>query len=222
MGAFNQKHCTKLFNGKVLYTRIKDDIMSRILVYGEDGLTLKYTKDRLGDILHKLGDNSNPADCTVFYRPSFGRRDYGEFDAIIISQKKAYLVETKWDGSGNLSEGLEEHQIRRHRILKWFGDNWKGEIREAWDRFRKKNNPEFERKFEFYSSKGVLMHKTIPKSHTILGQNLQTILVEIGNRKLENVLLIFYRDMPPEVEQDEFTTVVVQYNPTLDLFTELE
>jgi len=43
---------------------MKDDIMPRILIYGEDGLTLKYTKERLGEILHKLGDNSNPADCT--------------------------------------------------------------------------------------------------------------------------------------------------------------
>ncbi|MCK4829262.1 hypothetical protein KA005_76770, partial [bacterium] len=128
----------------------------------------------------------------------------------------------KWDGSGNLSRGLGKEQTRRHKILKWFGDNWNGEVGEAWDKFREKNNPEFERIFEFYTRAGVLKQKTIPKSHTILGQNLQTILVEIGNRKLENVLLIFYRDMPPEVEQDEFTTVVVQYNPTLDLFTELE
>lgn len=38
--------------------------MPRIFIYGEDGLTLKYTKERLGEILHKLGDNSNPVDCT--------------------------------------------------------------------------------------------------------------------------------------------------------------
>jgi len=64
--------------------------------------------------------------------------------------------------------------------------------------------------------------KFIPPSDRLVGQNLQTILKEIGNRKLENVLLIFYKDMPPEVELDEFTTVVVQYKPTLGRFTELE
>ncbi len=197
--------------------------MPRVLIYGEDGLTLKYTKERLGDILHRLGDNSNPADCTVFYRPSFGRvRGYGEFDAIIISQEKAYLVEAKWDGSGNLSRGLGEEQTRRHRILKWFRDNWNGEVGEAWDRFAEKNNPEFKRIFTFSTKKGKRVSKFIPSSDRLVGKNLQTILKEIGNRKLENVLLIFYKDMPPEVEQDKFTTVVVQYDPTFGLFTELE
>ena len=204
--------------------------MPRILIYGEDGLTLKYTKERLGDILHKLGDNSNPDDCTVFYRPSLGRgQGYGEFDAIIISQEKAYLVEAKWDGGRDLSGlrkqrpiRLEENQIRRHRIFEWFSQHWNGEVGEAWDRFREKNNPEFKRRFKFKTNKGVEEFKSIPSSDSITGQNLQTIFEEIGNRKLENVLLIFYRDKSPEVEQDEFTTVIVQYNPTFDLFTELE
>ena len=74
----------------------------------------------------KLGDNSNPADCTVFYRPSFGRDQYGEFDAIIVTHERAYLVESKWDGSGGTSITLEEHQIRRHKILEWYHDNWMG------------------------------------------------------------------------------------------------
>jgi hypothetical protein len=57
--------------------REKNEIMLRAFIYGEDGLTLKYTKERLGDILQKLGDDSNPDDCTVFYRPSFGRASTG-------------------------------------------------------------------------------------------------------------------------------------------------
>ena len=83
-------------------------MVSRIMVYGEDGLTLKYTREKLGEILVKLGDDSHPEDCTVFYRPSFGKGQYGEFDAIISTTKKAYLVESKWDGSADLSSGLEE------------------------------------------------------------------------------------------------------------------
>lgn len=48
-------------------------------------------------------DFSAPSDCIAFYRPSFGRKggnnraEFGEFDAIIVSSKKIYLVESKWD-----------------------------------------------------------------------------------------------------------------------------
>jgi len=133
-------------------------MVPRVFVYGEDGLTLKYTRERLGEMLVKLGDNSNPADCTVFYRPSFGRRGlYGEFDAIIITPKKAYLVESKWDGSGDVSEGLEEHQIRRHKIFGWYNDNWNGEVGEPWDRFAEENNPAFKREFTYSVREGGLM-----------------------------------------------------------------
>ena len=198
--------------------------MPRRLVYGEDGLTLKYTKERLREILRKLGDTSNPAECTVFYRPSFGRSQYGEFDAIIISQEKAYLVEAKWDENGKLKRigGLEENQIRRHDIFKWFSQNWHDEVGEDWDRFAKNNNPEFMKKFTYKKENGEEDAKYIPDSHTTLGKNLQTVLMEIGNRKLENVLLIFYIDKPPKAGQDGFTTVFEQYNPTLGLFSNLE
>ena len=203
---------------------MKDDIMPRILIYGEDGLTLKYTKNGLGEILHKLGDNSNPADCTIFYRPSFGRSQYGEFDAIIISQEKAYFVEAKWDENGKLEKirGLEENQIRRHKIFEWFSQNWHGEAVEAWDRFAEKNNPEFKKEFTFEKKNGEEDAKYIPDSDTTLGQNLQNLFKEIGDKKSENVLLIFYKDVQPEVEQDGFTTVFVRYNPTLGLFTNLD
>ena len=174
----------------------------------------------------KLGDNSNPADCTVFYRPSFGRRGlYGEFDAIIITPKKAYLVESKWDGSGDLSEGLEEHQIRRHKIFGWYNDNWNGEVGDAWDRFAEENNPAFKREFTYSIREGGLMvekSKYIPSSSRILGQNLQTVLEEIGDRKLEDVLLIFYKNEPSDVKQDGFTTINIKYEQTLGLYTPLE
>jgi len=201
-------------------------MVTRIFVYGEDGLTLKYTRERLGEMLVKLGDNSNPADCTVFYRPSFGRRGlYGEFDAIIITPKKAYLVESKWDGSGDLSEGLEKHQIRRHKIFGWYNDNWNGEVGEAWDRFAEENNPAFKREFTYSVREGGLMvekSKYIPSSSSILGQNLQTVLEEIGDRKLEDVLLIFYKNEPSDVKQDGFTTINIKYEQTLGLYIQLE
>jgi len=208
---------------------MKDDGKPKVLVYGEDGFTLKYTRERLGEILHRLGDNSNPADCTVFYRPSLGRHGYGEFDAIIISQEIAYLVEAKWDGGRNLSRSrkqrpirFEENQIRRHEIFEWFSQNWNGEEGEEWDRFADKNNPKFKRRFTFKNSKGDEVDKSIPSSDSLVGQNLQNTFREIGNRTLEDVLLTFYRVTPPEVKQDKSTTVFERYNPTHDLFTELE
>jgi len=94
----------------------------KYLVYGEDGLSLKYLRENLSELLNKL-DKSNPEDCTVFYHPSFGRtRHYGEFDAIIITHENAYLIESKWDGSSDISLGLKENQTKRHKILKWYQD----------------------------------------------------------------------------------------------------
>ncbi|MDF1537986.1 MAG: hypothetical protein P1Q69_03695 [Candidatus Thorarchaeota archaeon] len=164
--------------------------------------------------MFKLGDETNPEDCALFYRPSFGRQKfYGEFDAMIITPKKAYLVESKWDRSGDLTKGLEKHQVLRHEIFSWFHNNWKGEEGKAWDKFAKENNPAFKKKFK---------SKYIPSSSTTLGQNLQTVLKEIGNKVLENVLLIFYEDQPIEVTQEGFTTINIKYKPTLGLFNRLQ
>lgn len=209
--------------------------MPRLLIYGEDGLTLKHTKERLGEILRKLGDDSNPDDCTVFFRPSLGRglHGYGEPDAIIISRKKAYIVEVKWDGAREITGErkqspveLKDEQTRRHDIFRWYSENLNfSELpsREEWDRFAEKNNPDFQRKFEFMK-RGEKKTKSIPPSDSITCTNLRTIFEKIGNRKIENVLLIFYKysDKQPEIEQEGFTPVFVQYDPTLGLFTELE
>lgn len=94
-----------------------------------------------------------------------------------------------------------------------------------WDRFAEKNNPEFEDEFEFTTKNGKKATKSIPSSDSIIGENLHTILEEIGSRKLEDVLLIFYKDKQPEVATEiaqKFSTVFVQYNPTFGRFTELE
>lgn len=196
--------------------------MPKMYIYGEDGLTLKYTKEGLEEVLKKLEDESDPNECTVFFRPSFGRAQYGEFDAIIISQQKAYLVEAKWDQSGDLSGGLREDQIRRHSIMKWFSQNWDGEKGDEWDQFAQRHNPEFKRTFKFVTKNGKSETKYIPNSESRVGQNLQTILTEIGDREIENVLLIFYRDTPPKAEQEGFITVYIKYDQTLNLFTELD
>ena len=66
------------------------------------------------------------------------------------------------------------------------------------------------------------MAKSIQSLHKDLGQNTQFILEKIGNKPLKDVLLIFYRDKKPEVKEDRFSIVFIQYNLTFGLFTELE
>jgi hypothetical protein len=196
---------------------------TRLLSYGEDALTLWAVTERLDLILGKLGDNSDPSDCIIFYRPSFGRDQYGEFDAIVITPEKTYLVESKWDGSGDLSKGLEEHQIRRHKILRWYHDNWKGELGDDWDEFARKNNPAFKKKFTYFvkeKGKRVKKSKYIPSSSDLLGQNLQTILEYIRRRDLRDILIFFHRGEMPEVETD-FDVVQIKYEPKFGNYIEL-
>jgi len=181
-----------------------------ILGYGEDALTFWAITERLDLILKELGDDSDPAECTVFYRPSFGRSGlYGEFDAIILTASKAYLVESKWDGSGNL-KGLKEHQIRRHKILEWYHDKWKGEVGEDWDEFARKNNLSFSKKFSRY----------IHSSNTTLSQNLQTVLNLMIDKEIENVLLYLHRGKPTVIDTD-FKIVEIEYEPIYGNYIEL-
>jgi hypothetical protein len=76
-----------------------------VYTYGEDALTLWAIQNRLGELLRKLRDVSDPASCEVFFRPSFGRRgaahssQFGEFDFIILANRHLYLGESKWDES---------------------------------------------------------------------------------------------------------------------------
>lgn len=192
---------------------------SKFFVYGEDGITLKILRENLDEILKELGEKKD-TDCTIFYRPSFGRtRHYGEFDAIIVTPDNAFLIESKWDESSGLSEGLKENQLRRHSILKWYQKNWKGEKGEAWNKFTQDHNPEFSKKFP---------NKYIPKTHTQQGKptklsaNLQTILEAIRDRTIKDVLLVFYKEKPVDVKQEGFKVIQFQYKPLKGLFLELE
>jgi hypothetical protein len=78
-----------------------------------------------------LGDKSDPDDCIVFYRPSFGRggsntANFGEFDAIVSTRTCVYLIESKWEDSAQSSNGirLSEAQLNRHAIFKECSDKW--------------------------------------------------------------------------------------------------
>jgi len=196
--------------------------LTTLFGYGEDALTLWAVTEKIDLILKKLND-PEPEFCTVFYRPSFGRDQYGEFDAIIFTAPKAYLVESKWDGSGGTSIKLEEHQIRRHEILKWYHKNWKGEVGEDWDEFAEKNNPDFRDEFTYFVEKNgkmVKMFKYIPSSDTILSKNLQTVLDLIIDKDLEDVLLYLHRGNPIDIDTD-FKIVKIEYKTTYGNYIEL-
>jgi hypothetical protein len=148
----------------------------RLYGYGEDALTLWALTEKLGTILGKLGDDTDPASCVVFYRPSFGRRggenssQFGEFDFTILSQERLYLGESKWDGSPlKVEDGvlkLEGNQTRRHEIFKAYVRHWAfGEYRD-WEVFRQEAEP--------------LIGRPIPGKNSRLASNLRTILAAIG------------------------------------------
>lgn len=99
----------------------------KVVGYGEDSLTLWALKHRLSAILEE--ERTAPSDCLVFYRPSFGRHSknskavFGEFDAIIVSSKNIYLIESKWDNLGKFNKDeliLREEQELRHNIFSWY------------------------------------------------------------------------------------------------------
>ena len=106
--------------------------MSEILGYGEDAFTFWALKGHLSEILKELKDQTEPLDCLIFFRPSFGRRgegraEFGEFDAILASSQNIYLIESKW---GRLLRNrrdeiaLTSNQVLRHKSFSWYLRNW--------------------------------------------------------------------------------------------------
>jgi hypothetical protein len=124
-----------------------------ILGYGEDAFTFHALKYGLGSILRQLGDDSDPAEAVVLFRPSFGRRstkpdgkprsEFGEPDALIRTPVATYIVEAKWVASGERQGDtvtLHPRQIRRHRVLGAYIEAWHTwrakEAGDDWESFR--------------------------------------------------------------------------------------
>jgi len=189
----------------------------KVLGYGEDFLTFWAISRNLGEILSQLKDDTDSEECTVFYRPSFGRRggtgraEFGEFDAIVITPEIAYLVESKWDRSDasfpNNVLRLEDVQIRRHEIFRWYHENWKGG---SWKVFVQKHSREYKRNFE----------KNIAPLGSLLSQNLMTVLNRTRGRKLVDVLIFFHRGELPKIETS-FKVVTIEYRLTDGEYIEL-
>ncbi len=186
--------------------------MSEIIGYGEDALTYKALTKDLDKILAKFNDTSDLDGCMVFYRPSFGRGGkskalFGEFDAIIITETTAYLLESKWDMSSEVTStgvNLTESQINRHKIFRWYMDHWNPSV--PWQELMQKMGGEFSNEFS---------GKTIPPEGSELTKNLQFILHNMHGKSVIDLLLLFCsdskNDRTVEVRPDNFKPVVLPY-----------
>ena len=77
------------------------------------------------------------------------RAEFGEFDAIVGTPKRVYLIETKWGGSSECRDGkvaLREEQTHRHDVFRWYRDRWNTENPKNWSDFLR-NDDEFRNHF---------------------------------------------------------------------------
>ncbi|MGD0643592.1 MAG: hypothetical protein ABSA75_01655 [Candidatus Bathyarchaeia archaeon] len=196
--------------------------MKGILGYGEDALTFWAMRKKLALILDTFRDKTDPSNCLVFYRPSFGRRggedstQFGEFDAIIASETNIFLIESKWD---NLSEHgktelkLREEQLLRHKIFAWFLTYWKSKYFGNWELFLEENKLSFP-----FQDKNLVSQS----GTSILETNLEYVLFSLkekskvaSEKNIKNVLLFFYnkqKTQPPKLMDNDFTLVPIDYS----------
>jgi hypothetical protein len=193
----------------------------RVLGYGEDALTLWAIHNRLGAILRDLGDLSDPSNCCVFYRPSFGRSggdkssQFGEFDFIILAQTCLYLGESKWDRTSKIDEGkllLNAVQRSRHQIFRFYVEQWMSKDKAGWGEFISKAKEE---RVQFD------IEKPLAPENSLLAENLQAVLEMIRNRfssvpRIRDVLLYLHKGQPadelPAHVADGFELVVLDYS----------
>lgn len=199
--------------------------MSKIFGYGEDAFTLWALKRHISRILEEFHDRTTPSECLIFYRPSFGRRSrndssiFGEFDAIIVSLKNIYLIESKWD---NLSEFnrdelvLKGEQTLRHKIFSWYLTHWDKKYTGHWENFVEKHQDNF--RFD---------GKTMPSKGSLLAANLEFILTKslehyktISYDSVKNVLLFFHnvkkKSKPPIKISKTFHLIPVDYSEEIE------
>jgi hypothetical protein len=202
--------------------------MSHIFGYGEDALTYWAITIKLEEILQSLGDKSLPADATVIYRPSFGRRgsvghdpkterlsaEFGEFDAILGTKQAIYLVESKWDSSSETRDSfitLKDAQERRHKIMRWYIETWRVRRPNYWMEFVAQQETAFQTQF--------LGNKMAPVNSR-LAQNLEFILRRLSEcgANVQDVLLFFGQassSKPLGVKPEYFNLIMLEYQTLL-------
>jgi hypothetical protein len=192
--------------------------MSKVFGYGEDALTLWLLKNHPYEILKRFKDRTEPCDCLVFYRPSFGRSggsdgaEFGEFDAILASRNNIYLIESKWDNhriSKQKELVLRSEQTARHEVLQWYLANWSSRYGNDW------------KAFVMEKGKEIVAGKKIAPTGSLLAKNLQQILSQLHEHcpsctnkdNIRNVLLFFHssKSNPPQKTSESFNLISVIY-----------
>jgi len=162
----------------------------------------------------------------IIYRPSFGRggrlkttaegskkrSEFGEFDAIVGTAAATYLVESKWSRSPELRDTeltLREAQIHRHKVFRWYLDNWRSNHPTSWEEFRAKNSISFEDKFSGLA---------IAPQGSILAQNLEFVLDSLKphGKDVRDVLLylaVSGSKVPNAIKPSHFSLVHMEYTP---------
>lgn len=172
----------------------------------------------------KLDDGALLSDCTVFYRPSFGRggmntANFGEFDAIVSTKTCVYLIESKWEGETRRSGRnikLSKTQIARHTIF--------AEYFRMWDRLQGKRSLAASEIGEYLTD--TPSKKMTPFSAN-LANHLQFVFSRIattkdnGNKKpLKNVVLFLHREedekLNVSVDPEDFIPILMGCPPSLD------
>ena len=170
-----------------------------ILGYGEDALTLWALSRRLPALLAALGDPGRADDALVLYRPSFGRAatgrapdashraEFGEFDAILGTAAAVYLVESKWDRSGELEGGvlsLRAEQAHRHAVFATYLRLWRELRPSTWEEFARGAEARFGAE-----------HRTVrfAPAGSRLAENLRFVLSALADKggPIRNVALYF-------------------------------
>jgi hypothetical protein len=192
--------------------------MGQILGYGEDALTLWLLKNKPNEILKRFNDETQPSDCLVFYRPSFGRSggsdsaEFGEFDAILASRKNVYLIESKWDNhrhTNKITLRLRPEQTIRHNVFRWYLSNWNSTYSNDWVLFMKEKGAKF------------VSGKTIAPANSLLAINLRHILGQLHeycpncskDDNVKNILLFFHSSKSKALEKtsEGFDVISVVY-----------
>jgi hypothetical protein len=92
-----------------------------IIGYGEDFLTYYFFKNKQQDFKNLIKHTEFKDTSTlrnIFFRPSFGRKQHGEFDAIVSTNSFTYLIESKWDNlrkKVNAKTHIRPEQQTRHQ-----------------------------------------------------------------------------------------------------------
>lgn len=154
-----------------------------IFSFGEDALTLWALKHRLPYILGRLGDESFPERCQVFFRPGFGPShrktsspQFGDIDFILLSQTTIYLGASQWHRAEPALENglltLPDEQLVHHEVFRCYLKAMKFGIPFDWQALSQRAAPMLQM---------LSLQRAMPPAGSLLDEKLQTVLQTIHN-----------------------------------------